>query len=152
MWTHWWRSASEHYVINSLPPIKLCIDPLSPHKSFGLFHSSNAACWSYILLILARPAAYFPRVFKCNFMCELVVARLWKTDILTVHRYVCVCVASSIHKHTNQHECKQNTYTVNACFCLHFYDVLFKVCCSALDLKELTLADIQRLHQRNPYK
>lgn len=63
---------------------------------FGLFHSSNTAGWSYILLILVRPAAYFPWVFKCNFMCELVAARLWKTDILTVHR----CVNNRTHTHT----------------------------------------------------
>lgn len=128
MWTHCWRSAPEHNVINGLSPInKLSVDRLRLRKWFGLFHSSNTADWSYILLILVRQAAYFPWVFKSNFMCELVVARLWKTDILTPHR--CVNNSYLTHAQFTKHAKKHKQTHI-----LHVCDVLFKVCCLMLDL------------------
>ena len=103
MLAHWWRSAFDNFFFFfffSPSSLKLCTDPLSLHKWFGLFQSSILAGWSYILLILVRLAAYFPWVFKCNFMCELVVARLWKTDILALHR--CVNNRKLTNTHTLQ--------------------------------------------------
>lgn len=152
----WWRSESWHYAINCLASIKLCIGlhPFSLQKWFGLFHSSNMAGCSYILLILVRPAAYFPWVFKCNFMCELVVVRLWKTDILTVHR--CANSGELTHTH-NSHAHKltwtqTNTFTVfvcNVCSPVMYYSkyvALRLIHLLRFRGKELKLADIQKLH------
>lgn len=132
--THWWRSAFHNFFFFFLSSLKLCTDPLSLHKWFGLFQSPNLAGWSYILLILVRLAAYFPWVFKCNFMCELVVARLWKTDILALHRCVNnrkLTHTPTLHKHMNRHEHKQTN--IQWVCRSSFSDVLFKVWCSVFD-------------------
>lgn len=138
-------------------PIKICTDPLSLRKWLVLFLFCNTVGRSHISLILVRPAAYFPWVFKCNFMCELDVARLWKTHILTLHRCVHsgepVCTHARI-KSTQAH-INTNTYSSIICMlCLKLCNVLFNVCCSmfAYDCficwgfgggEELKLADIQ---------